>query len=143
MSTKVGIWEVSSGKGDRQYIKCEGVVEEGGVGVMHPEQLAGLNGVGMYGAHHLYDLRNAINNHLTGGTKIELNRPVSAEIELSVLNEIESLLSNARENNAQLLAERDEAVGRSTNKNQRIAEIFEDEENRLCSAMYKVKQLLK
>jgi len=56
MKVKNGIWEVSSGKGDRCYIKCIDTDP-----ILHPHDLAGLNGVGMYyGVKHLTDLADAI-----------------------------------------------------------------------------------
>lgn len=57
---KQGLWEVRGGKGDRHYLSCDGTYTGIGEGVMHPEQLAGLNGVGMYGHEHLQDLAIAI-----------------------------------------------------------------------------------
>ena len=55
----VGIWTVSKGKGNRHYIKCNDVGESC-EGLMHPEQLAGLNGCGAYGFEILQDLALAI-----------------------------------------------------------------------------------
>lgn len=60
MEVTQGIWTVSSGKGERYYVKCSDNGERTGSGVMHPEQLAGLNGVGMYGYEQLVDLAIAI-----------------------------------------------------------------------------------
>lgn len=55
MTTEKGIWGISEGKGNRIYIQCSG--EEY---VMHPDQLCGLNGLGIYGYEHLKDLAIAI-----------------------------------------------------------------------------------
>ena len=55
MKVNHGIWEISDGKGDRHYVKCTNREP-----VMHPDDLAGVNGAGMYGCHHLKDLAVAI-----------------------------------------------------------------------------------
>jgi len=55
MKAKYGIWEIKEGKGDRVYIHCTGNNR-----VMHPEQLTGLNGLGVYGITNLKDLAVAI-----------------------------------------------------------------------------------
>lgn len=60
MKVKQGIWTVSKGKGDRHYINCDSSDDRNGCGVMHPDQLAKSNGVGMYGYQHLKDLGVAI-----------------------------------------------------------------------------------
>lgn len=54
------MWTITDGKGDRHYIHCDKPTNDIGVGVMHPEDLAGMNGVGMYGYSHLQDLAVAI-----------------------------------------------------------------------------------
>jgi len=55
MTTEKGIWKISEGKGDRIYINCNG--EEH---IIHPNDLCGLNGLGIYGYEHLKDLAVAI-----------------------------------------------------------------------------------
>ncbi len=55
METTKGIWKVSNGKGDRLYISCEDESK-----IMHPEDLCGMNGLGMYGYENLKDLAIAI-----------------------------------------------------------------------------------
>ena len=55
METEKGIWKISTGKGDRIYLKCTDDSK-----IMHPDQLAGLNGLGIYGYEHLKDLAIAI-----------------------------------------------------------------------------------
>lgn len=55
MKSEKGIWKIGTGKGDRIYIKCEDESK-----VMHPQDLCGLNGLGMYGYEHLKDLAIAI-----------------------------------------------------------------------------------
>lgn len=50
-----GIWKISTGKGSRIYINCTN-----GGQVMHPEDIAGFNGLGMYSYDHLKDLGVAI-----------------------------------------------------------------------------------
>lgn len=55
MEVKKGIWKVTTGKGDRIYINCEDKTK-----VMHPQDLCGMNGLGMYGYEHLKDLAIAI-----------------------------------------------------------------------------------
>lgn len=47
MEVKKGIWKVTTGKGDRIYINCEDKTK-----VMHPQDLCGMNGLGMYGYEH-------------------------------------------------------------------------------------------
>lgn len=56
MRAKKGIWEISDGKGDRVYINCHDM----GKTVMHPQDISGMNGMGMYGYEHLKDLAVAI-----------------------------------------------------------------------------------
>ena len=55
MSTNCGIWDVSRGKGDRIYINCNN-----SEAILHPGELCGVNGLGMYGYEHLKDLAVAI-----------------------------------------------------------------------------------
>jgi len=55
MEVQKGIWTINSGKGDRIYIHCTD-----GSKTMHPEQLCGGNGLGMYGYQTLKDLAIAI-----------------------------------------------------------------------------------
>lgn len=55
MKVEFGIWEISKGKGDRIYIKCSNDEK-----IMHPNDLCGLNGLGMYGYEQLKDLGVAI-----------------------------------------------------------------------------------
>jgi hypothetical protein len=55
MEAENGIWKISSGKGDRIYINCTDESK-----IMHPQDLCGLNGLGMYGYEHLKDLAVAI-----------------------------------------------------------------------------------
>ncbi len=55
MKTEEGIWEISTGKGDRIYINCLDTSR-----VMHPGDLCGANGLRLYGYEHLKDLAVAI-----------------------------------------------------------------------------------
>lgn len=55
MESKKGIWEINTGKGDRIYIKCNDKSQ-----IMHPEELCGNNGLGIYGYEHLKHLAVAI-----------------------------------------------------------------------------------
>jgi hypothetical protein len=55
MNATCGIWTVHTGKGDRMYITCEDSEK-----IMHPEELCGNNGLGIYGYEHLQDLAVAI-----------------------------------------------------------------------------------
>ena len=55
MEAQNGIWKVSTGKGDRIYIKCTDESK-----IMHPQELCKMNGLGMYGYQHLKDLAIAI-----------------------------------------------------------------------------------
>jgi hypothetical protein len=55
MQTDKGIWKISKGKGDRIYINCTDESK-----IMHPQELCGNNGLGMYGYEHLKDLAIAI-----------------------------------------------------------------------------------
>ena len=55
MDAEKGIWKISTGKCDRFYINCTD-----GSKTMHPEQLCGNNGLGMYGYQTLKDLAIAI-----------------------------------------------------------------------------------
>lgn len=55
MEATKGIWKVSKGKNDRLYIRCDDESK-----IMHPEDLCGLNGLGMYGYENLKDLAVAI-----------------------------------------------------------------------------------
>ena len=60
MKVTKGLWTISEGKGNRRYIKGAYDESETGVGLLHPEQLSGLNGCGMYGHLTLMDLADAI-----------------------------------------------------------------------------------
>ena len=55
MKAKKGIWEISKGKGDRHYIRCNDDKK-----IMHADDLCGMNGLGMYGYENLQDLAMAI-----------------------------------------------------------------------------------
>lgn len=55
MESEKGIWKITSGKGDRIYIKCSDSSK-----IIHPDDLTGLNGLGMYGYENLKDLAVAI-----------------------------------------------------------------------------------
>jgi hypothetical protein len=55
MTTKSGIWKISKGKGNRIYINC---LDDNKI--LHPQELCGMNGLGMYGYEHLKDLAVAI-----------------------------------------------------------------------------------
>jgi hypothetical protein len=55
METEKGIWKISTGKGDRVYIKCKDESK-----IMHPQQLCEINGLGIYGYEQLKDLAIAI-----------------------------------------------------------------------------------
>lgn len=55
MNIEQGIWTISTGKGNRIYIKCNDEEK-----IMHPENIAGLSGLGIYGYENLKDLAVAI-----------------------------------------------------------------------------------
>ena len=55
MEAEKGIWKVVQGKGDRVYIECNDENK-----VMHPQELCGMNGLGIYGYDNLKDLAVAI-----------------------------------------------------------------------------------
>ena len=55
MKTEYGIWEISTGRNDRVYIKCTDPSQ-----VMHSESLCGTSGLGIYGYSNLKDLGVAI-----------------------------------------------------------------------------------
>lgn len=55
-----GLWSVGDGKGNRHYVNCDNTYTGAGEGLMHPEQVAERNGLGMYGYEHLQDLAIAI-----------------------------------------------------------------------------------
>lgn len=55
MNSEKGIWKISTGKGNRIYINCADESR-----IMHPQELCGTNGLGMYGYEHLKDLAVAI-----------------------------------------------------------------------------------
>lgn len=55
MSAEKGIWKITKGKGNRIYIKCNDDSQ-----VMHPQELCGMNGLGICGFEHLKDLAIAI-----------------------------------------------------------------------------------
>jgi hypothetical protein len=55
MKAQKGIWTVQQGKGDRVYIECNDESK-----IMHPSDICGINGMGMYGYEHLKDLAIAI-----------------------------------------------------------------------------------
>ena len=56
----IGRWTISQGKGARYYMSCNDIGKDPGVGVMHPDQLAEMNGCGVYGFQELKDLAGAI-----------------------------------------------------------------------------------
>ncbi len=55
MEATNGIWQISTGKGDRIYINCTDESK-----IMHPNLLCESNGLGIYGYDHLKDLAVAI-----------------------------------------------------------------------------------
>jgi hypothetical protein len=55
MKAEKGIWQITTGKGDRIYINCDDKFL-----VMHPESLCGINGLGIHGYENLKDLAVAI-----------------------------------------------------------------------------------
>jgi len=68
---------------------------------------------------------------------------VTIEVERKFLCKINNLLTDAKENAYLLLTEHDNSLGRSTKKNSRIAEMYEQEINELDSAIFKVRQMVK
>ncbi len=58
MEVQHGIWKIATGKGDRHYIRCMDTGANGGL--MHPEQIAEMNGLGSYGWENIRDLAIAI-----------------------------------------------------------------------------------
>ena len=55
IETESGIWKISTGKGNRIYIKCSNKKN-----VFHEDHLCSNNGLGIYGYGHLQDLASAI-----------------------------------------------------------------------------------
>jgi hypothetical protein len=55
MKAEKGIWKITTGKGNRVYIECDDESK-----VMHPKDLCGNNGLGVYGYEHIKDLAIAI-----------------------------------------------------------------------------------
>jgi hypothetical protein len=55
MKIEHDIWIISSGKGDRMYIKC---INDNSI--MHPEDICGINGLGMHGWEKMQSLAIAI-----------------------------------------------------------------------------------
>ena len=67
---------------------------------------------------------------------------VTLQVEHKFICEINNLLTDARENAQQLLTEHDEALGRNTKKNERIANMYIDEINSLDKAISRVRQMV-
>lgn len=55
MDANHGIWAIKTGKGNRMYINCKDDSK-----IMHPADLSGMNGLGIYGYEHLKELAIAI-----------------------------------------------------------------------------------
>lgn len=55
MEVEKGIWQISTGKGDRIYIRCTNEDR-----VFHPELICESNGLGIHGYENLKDLAIAI-----------------------------------------------------------------------------------
>ena len=55
MNSEKGIWEISTGKGNRIYINCKDEEQ-----IAHPDKLCDSHGLGIYGYSHLKDLAIAI-----------------------------------------------------------------------------------
>tara|TARA_R110002020_G_scaffold401968_1_gene612170 strand:+ start:330 stop:548 length:219 start_codon:yes stop_codon:yes gene_type:complete len=71
-----------------------------------------------------------------------MTNEVTLQVEHSFVCEINNLLTDARENAQQLLIEHDEALGRSTKKNERIANMYIVEIKDLDKAISRVRQMV-
>ncbi len=68
---------------------------------------------------------------------------VTMEVSVRFLANLNNLLTDARENNHQLLTEHDGALGRTTRQNRMLAEMYEREGDDLDKAIYKIRQMIK
>lgn len=73
--------------------------------------------------------------------KVKSN-PVTVEVEIHFLCNLNNLLVDALGNSEILLTEHDDALGRTTKKNTHIAEMYEKEIKDLKSAIEKIKCLI-
>lgn len=67
---------------------------------------------------------------------------VSIAIDLSFLRKVKRLLIDASENSSELLFLHDNSLGRSTKKNLRIAEMYENEIDSIGAAVKKINEVL-